>query len=155
MARTIRRGGAVTVEMSLVAPLLIFLFFGIIEFGLTVKDLVGLNQAAREGARCAAVGATPTAIDTRIANSAPTIDTGEFSALYEYRSYDADTGWGEWTVLGINEYGDENNAGVGDQIRIRLQYPHHLVTGRLFASLADDPEQCTITLSTAIVMRRE
>ena len=111
-------------------------------------------EAAREGARTAAVGATPTTIDSRIAASAPTIDTGQITELYEYRSYDQDTSsWGDWTVLGVD--GEYNNAAEGDQIRISLQYPHQLVTGGVFASLADDPENSTITLSTAIAMRRE
>ena len=148
------RRGIATVELAIVAPLLILLLFGIIEFGLIVKDMVGLNQAAREGARTAAVGATPTTIDSRIAASAPTIDTGQITELYEYRSYDQDTSsWGDWTVLGVD--GEYNNAAEGDQIRISLQYPHQLVTGGVFASLADDPENSTITLSTAIAMRRE
>ena len=37
------RRGTTTVEFALVAPLLIFLLFGIIEFGIMVKDVVGLN----------------------------------------------------------------------------------------------------------------
>ncbi len=138
----------------MVAPLLIFLLFGIIEFGLMVKDLVGVNQAAREGARSAAVGATPTTLTTRIAGAAPTINAGNLNATYHYRSFNEGTGaWGSWLSLGID--GSENNAQAGDQIRITIQYPHQLVTGGLFAGLADDPENGTITLNTAIVMQRE
>lgn len=149
-----RQRGTTTVELAIVAPLLIFLLFGIIEFGLMVKDLVGINQAAREGARTAAVGATPATITTRIAGSAPTIDTSQLTTLYEYRSYDEDSStWGNWTVLGTSD--GQNNASDGDQIRISLEYPHQLVTGGVFASLADDPEQGTVSLETAIIMRRE
>jgi len=149
-----RQRGTTTVELAIVAPLLIFLLFGIIEFGLMVKDLVGINQAAREGARTAAVGATPATISARIAGSAPTIDTGQLTTLYEYRSYDEDSStWGNWTVLGTSD--GQNNASDGDQIRISLEYPHQLVTGGVFASLADDPEQGTVSLETAIIMRRE
>ena len=156
MYRAIRSGqrGTTTVELAIVAPLLIFLLFGIIEFGLMVKDLVGINQAAREGARTAAVGATPATITTRIAGSAPTIDTSQLTTLYEYRSYDEDSStWGNWTVLGTSD--GQNNASDGDQIRISLEYPHQVVTGGVFASLADDPEQGTVSLETAIIMRRE
>ena len=35
-----------------------------------VKDLVSVNQAARGGARSAAVGATPATLNTRIAGAA-------------------------------------------------------------------------------------
>jgi len=152
--RTMKRRGATTVELAMVGPLLIFLLFGIIEFGLMVKDLVGVNQAAREGARSAAVGATPTTLDARIAGAAPTIDTTALNIQYDYRSFDeSSNAWSAWQTLGVD--GAENNAEAGDQIRISVQYPHQLVTGGLFAGLADDPESGTITLSTAIVMQRE
>lgn len=138
----------------MVAPLLIFLLFGIIEFGLMVKDLVGVNQAAREGARSAAVGATPSTLTTRIGGAAPTINASDLNITYDYRAFDENTGsWGSWQSLGVD--GSENNAQAGDQIRITIQYPHQLVTGGLFAGLADDPENGTITLNTAIVMQRE
>ncbi len=148
------RTGATTVELALVAPLLIFLLFGIIEFGLMVKDVVGLNQAAREGARVAAVGGTPTTLDARVIAAAPTLDGEKIVTLYERRSYDQATGtWSSWTVLGTSE--GENDAAEGDQIRVTLTYPHPLVTGRLFSGLADDPENGTITLRAAIIMLRE
>jgi len=138
----------------MVAPLLIFLLFGIIEFGLMVKDLVGVNQAAREGARCAAVGALPATLTTRIRSAAPTIDGAALQLTYHYRHFDPSTGvWGPWTALGAS--GAENSADPGDQIRITINYPHQLVTGGLFAGLADDPSSGTITLNTAIVMQRE
>ena len=148
------RGGTTTVEFALVAPLLIFLLFGIIEFGLMVKDVVALNQAAREGSRAAAVGATPATLDDRIRGAAPGIDGAQLATLYEHRSYNEDTAtWSEWTVLGTD--GVENNAAQSDQIKVSLTYPHYLVTGKLFAGLADDPENGTITLRASIIMLRE
>jgi len=152
--RAAPRRGTSTVELAMVAPLLIFLLFGIIEFGLMVKDLVGVNQAAREGARCAAVGATPATLDTRIAAAAPTINGANLQKTYEYRAFDEASGtWGDWQALADD--GVENTAETGDQIRISIQYPHQLVTGGLFAGIADDPGGGTITLRTAIVMQRE
>ena len=148
------RRGTTTVEFALVAPLLIFLLFGIIEFGIMVKDVVGLNQAAREGARVASVGGTPTTLDNRVAGSAPGIPSDQIVTLYEHRSYNEDTGaWTEWTALGTLE--GENNAVPGDQIKVSLLYPHELMTGQLFAGLADDPEQGTVDLHAAIIMLRE
>lgn len=152
--RTTGRRGVTTVELAMVAPLLIFLLFGIIEFGLMVKNLVGVNQAAREGARSAAVGATPATLTARIGGAAPTINTNNLSLTYDFRSFNSNTAsWSAWQTLGTD--GSENNASAGDQIRITVQYPHQLVTGGLFAGLADDPENGTITLNTAIVMQRE
>ena len=153
-ALRLRRAGTTTVELALVAPLLIFLLFGIIEFGLIIKDVIGLNQAAREGVRAAAVGAKPLTVTTRVRSAAPTIAGADIDTQYEYRAYNATTGgWSAWTTLGVQ--GEDNNAGRGDQIRVSLSYPHRLVTGVMFAGLASDAAERTITLRTAIIMQRE
>jgi len=138
----------------MVLPLLLVLLFGIIEFGLIVKDVMGINQAAREGARAAVVGATPSIIDVRINGAAATLDVNQLTKLYEYRHLYEDTAtWGEWTVLGTCD--GDNNAVDGDQIRVSIDYTHQLVSGGLFSGLADNPEEGTMTLSSAIIMRRE
>ncbi|MCD6362067.1 MAG: pilus assembly protein [Armatimonadetes bacterium] len=150
----ISRSGATTVELALVAPLLIFLLFGIIEFGLMVKDVVGLNQAAREAARVAAVGGTPSTLDARVREAAPTINGDNIVTLYERRTFNEDTGtWTEWTALGVSD--GENDAAQGDQIKVTLTYPHPLATGALFSGLADNPDEGTITLKASIIMLRE
>ena len=48
--------GAAAVEFALIAPLLFMLIFGIIQFGLAWSQKEIFIQAAREGARYAAVG---------------------------------------------------------------------------------------------------
>jgi len=146
--------GTTTVEFALVAPLLIFLLFGIIEFGVVVKDVIGLNQAAREGARVAAVGAVPSTLNNRVTGSAPGIPSDEIVTLYEYRSYNEGAGtWSQWTVLGTDD--GENDASPGDQIKVSLTYPHELMTGQLFAGLADNPDQNAVNLHASIIMLRE
>jgi Flp pilus assembly protein TadG len=47
--------GAVAVEMAIVLPLLLLILLGIIEFGRALNVQVSLTQAAREGARYAAI----------------------------------------------------------------------------------------------------
>ena len=81
------RAGTTTVELALVGPLLIFLLFGIIEFGLIIKDVVGVNQTAREGARCAAVGSPPSAITARIATAAPAMNTANLATAYSVPAF--------------------------------------------------------------------
>jgi len=49
--------GAAAVEMALVMPLLILMVMGIIDFGRIFNGEIQLSQAAREGARIAALGA--------------------------------------------------------------------------------------------------
>ena len=153
-----RRSGAVSVEMALVAPLLIVLLFGILEFGLVIKDYLGINQAAREAARIAAVGAPIGTIDVRLDGSAPTIDISKLTRTYEYRTFSESTGaWSAWLPLtNVGSGSDtQNSAPEGAQVRVSLTYPHALLTGPLFARLADDPDTGTIILTAAMVMRRE
>ena len=47
--------GAVAVEMAILLPLLLLILLGIVEFGRALNVQVSLTQAAREGARYAAV----------------------------------------------------------------------------------------------------
>lgn len=49
--------GAVIVEFALIAPILILLVAGTIQFGIMYSQYQVLQGAAREGARCAAVQA--------------------------------------------------------------------------------------------------
>ena len=51
-----RDRGAAAVEFALLLPLLLLLVFGIIDFGRALNAQITLTQAAREGARVAALG---------------------------------------------------------------------------------------------------
>ena len=64
MIRTFHRGaagdrGAVAVEFALILPVLLLIVVGTIEFGRVYSQVQVYNGAAREGARCASVMATP------------------------------------------------------------------------------------------------
>lgn len=48
--------GAAAVEAAIIVPLLVFVVFGIIEFGLLLYDQQVITNACREGARAAIVG---------------------------------------------------------------------------------------------------
>jgi Flp pilus assembly protein TadG len=52
----LRDRGAAAVEMALVLPLLFTMLFGVIDFGRLFNAEIQLSQAAREGARVAALG---------------------------------------------------------------------------------------------------
>lgn len=51
-----RDRGAAAVEFALLLPMLLLLLFGIIDFGRALNAQITLTQAAREGARLAALG---------------------------------------------------------------------------------------------------
>lgn len=55
--------GAVAVELALLAPLLVLLIFSVIQIGLMFGDWMAVNNAARAGARQAAVFGTGTVTD--------------------------------------------------------------------------------------------
>jgi Flp pilus assembly protein TadG len=62
--------GAAAVEMALVMPLLILMVMGIIDFGRIFNGEIQLSQAAREGARIAALGASGPYSSTNVSDRA-------------------------------------------------------------------------------------
>lgn len=70
----LRDRGAAAVEMALVLPLLCTMLFGVIDFGRLFNAEIQLSQAAREGARIAALG--PTAGDPVARAQAAAPDAG-------------------------------------------------------------------------------
>jgi len=148
------RRASVTVELALVVPLLVFLLFAILEFGFLMKNRAELGQAAREGARQAAVGATPTRVDAEIASATQTIESEHLTRLYRFRSWDEGSGtWGSWQTLGVND--GENNASQGDQVQIRLTYQHRLLLPGLMGSVMNAGDDGRVAVVAATVMMRE
>ncbi|MCX6497445.1 MAG: pilus assembly protein [Arthrobacter sp.] len=71
-----RQRGAVAVEFALLAPLLILLLLGIMEFGRAYNAQITLSNAAREGARVMAIGGGPTAALSAAKSAATTLNPG-------------------------------------------------------------------------------
>jgi Flp pilus assembly protein TadG len=61
--------GAAAVEFAIVASVLVMLIFGVLEFGLDFWQVQNLRAATREGARAAAVRATPTQVSDALVNA--------------------------------------------------------------------------------------
>ena len=66
-----RERGAVAVEMALVMPLLVGMIIGIIDFSRIFNAELQLSQAAREGARLAALGFSVSDVKDRAVLAAP------------------------------------------------------------------------------------
>jgi hypothetical protein len=84
--RGARDRGAAAVEFVLVAPLFLLLIFGLVSFGLLLYTLVTAQQAAREGARLAAVGVDDCAswtADVRSRASGVSLADGGISMSFE------------------------------------------------------------------------
>ena len=152
--RTASRRGIASVELAVVAPVLTTLMFGIVELGLMFHSFQQLRSVAREGARQAAVGATPAEIQDRMLAVAGILDPNELSATLEHRGYWGDGTWGQWTALGSDGY--NNTAPAGSHVRVSVTYNHHLVLPGLFGRFADDDAGEGIKVfQTQVTMRRE
>ncbi|UVJ38524.1 TadE/TadG family type IV pilus assembly protein [Arthrobacter sp. CJ23] len=76
MKSNTKERGAVAVEMAILLPLLLLILIGIIEFGRVLNVQVSLTQAAREGARHAAIHYDDGTMDVTAAAlaAAPSLD---------------------------------------------------------------------------------
>lgn len=77
-----REHGAVAVEFALLAPVLIMLLLGIMEFGRAYNAQVTLSSAAREGVRVMAIGNNPTAARAAAKNAATGLQPGLTDASF-------------------------------------------------------------------------
>ncbi|TSE14941.1 pilus assembly protein [Arthrobacter sp. KBS0703] len=73
-----RDRGAVAVEFALVAPLLLALIAGIVEFSHAYNLQISVTQAAREAARTMAIDNNQGAAELAAAAGAPGLNTGDF-----------------------------------------------------------------------------
>jgi Flp pilus assembly protein TadG len=103
--------GAVAVEFALVAPILLLLVFGIIQYGLYFWAAQGGASAAREAARRAAVGDMTSCAD--------------FRTHVRDRIDDLGSGGGAATVTRTYANGPGNTAAaveVGDVVTVRVTF---------------------------------
>jgi Flp pilus assembly protein TadG len=99
--------GQAFVEFVIVLPILVLLIFGITQFGLAFRNYIAITDAARVGARAAAVKRTSSpcaAASTAIQN---TVSAGQWSQISSRIT----------CVAGAN---------VGDQVSVTIQYPYSI-----------------------------
>ena len=75
-----RDSGAALVEFAIIAPLLLLLVFGIIEFGRAYNAQNTLTHAAREGAREFAITQDAIAGETAAKDAATSLDSSKITA---------------------------------------------------------------------------
>jgi len=134
--------------MAVVAPVLIFLLFGIIEMGLLLKDDLVLGSACREAARTAALGRSVAQITTMARTSASSLVSANIGVQLTYLNPATNT-----FVPLTDGPGGSNSAPVGAQIKVSLTYPHNLVGGPLTSGFADPGRPYRTLRTTLIVMR--
>jgi len=145
--------GTAIVEFALIAPLLFFLVFGIIEFGRALNYYNDLTQLAGQGARAAIVSRNPdsTAVGTANANCAANNQTIQCQIAKTFPT-DNQLKTGMSACLGtLNTSTGVITApttapSIGAPVTLRTKYPFHFLTS-LFGA--------TITLTSTQTERLE
>jgi Flp pilus assembly protein TadG len=148
---TKRRRGSTIVEFALLVPVLLAILLGIIEFGWLVKNQLTIANAAREGARAAAVGKNTATIDARVQDMCATLPGAPTSITITKQKdngIDSD-GYAYTTTLGDTACGTNtcNDAATATMIRVRVSTTNRPLTG-FFPFMSR-------TIQVDVVMRRE
>lgn len=137
--------GQAVVEFALVMPILIILFLAIIELAIFMNNHLSVANAAREGARAAAVGRAPDAVKSRVTKLATGLAPITSNDITLQSS--ANNG-STWTNL-VDADGDGfNDAGPGDLIRVTVNIEHNQLTGIV-------PYLSGIDIRKVVTMKRE
>lgn len=127
--------GAAIVEFGIVAPLLLVLLFGVVEFGLMFGNKLDISQGAKEGARLASVNFQETSGTTGAAQTTEIV-----SATCQRMQVAANTSVTIDTSAG---------TAVGDLVIFTVESPYQPVTG------AFDPWLSSRTLTSVVNVRLE
>ncbi len=127
--KLLSRKGQSAVETALILPIIIIIITGIIDFGLTFNNYLIINNASREGARNAAVGASDSQIVSNIKDMASTLDQSK---------------------LKITIVPDGSTRKAGNEVTITVEYDNDLITP-VIGSLVGK----TLHLKAKTVMRIE
>lgn len=88
-----RESGAVAIEAALLTPLLVLLFFGIIEFGMLYKDYLAVTSSVRAGTRMASAEPRITTFAqdaaNQVAKEGAALDMGAVNELWVYKAQPA------------------------------------------------------------------
>jgi len=138
--------GTALVEFALVAPILLLLVFGIIEFGRVLNAYNDLTQLAGQGARAAAVSRNPDG--TAVGAVSGTVDDADCggqttSIQCQLANYYAK----QDSLSGVTVCIPSLPSSIGDHVTVQTSYQYHFLTG--FFGFA------TITLTASQTERAE
>jgi len=141
-----RRSGQAVVEFALIAPILLLIVLGIVEFARAWSAHHVIADAAREGARLSAIADEsigPTEVRDAVQRA---LANGGLDASSVATSCPSGTSAPCIDVV--------DNAGVrGEPSTVYIEYPYRLVWLAPFMNWASGDE--TVTLKSRIVMRNE
>jgi Flp pilus assembly protein TadG len=130
---------------------MILMLFGTVELALVYKDILVLNQSAREGARTASVGNPVATVSSRVGAAAVTVNPAQVNTSCAYRTISNGV-WSGWSTL--TDSGQTNAAPSGAQIRVTVQYSHPLMTG-LLSNQLPNAQNGSVALTSSAIARRE
>ncbi|MBI3946122.1 MAG: pilus assembly protein [Armatimonadetes bacterium] len=135
------RRGATLIEFAVVLGVVLFLMTGIMEFSIIYKDLMVLNQATREGVRCAVVGATSATVDSRVRACAATLAADRLTTEVRYSTDDgASFAATPGTVDG------RNDVPAGALIRVHAEYPHRVLVAAVLPGVTEVRLRCDMIM---------
>lgn len=144
MKRFASDAGVALVEFALVAPVLIFLLVGILDVARGVNAYVTLSNAAREGARYAALhpSAAPSAIASTVKTRIAPLEPAETTVTAYY--------WDGATLRPWPSSGVPASAGGPQYVstQVRVSYPWDAVTLLIGAFFSSSPLQASSTMET-------
>jgi Flp pilus assembly protein TadG len=134
--------GTAIVEFALIAPLLFFLVFGIIEFGRALNYYNDLTQLAGQGARAAIVTRNPDGTAVGTANSdCPANNQTIQCQIAKTFPTDAELKSGISVCLGTLDTSSGQIStpttapAIGSPITVRTKFPFHFLTSLFGASI--------------------
>jgi Flp pilus assembly protein TadG len=132
--RTESERGQSLVEFALVIPIFMILVFSIVDFGMGFHAWITVTNSAREGARLGSVGADAPSIQTRVLDTADTLDAAQM------------------TVTVTNAQGQP-----GESVVVDVDYNYDFITplAGLIEFATGDAISSTLTLSSSADMRLE
>jgi Flp pilus assembly protein TadG len=114
------------VEFALVAPVLLILVLGIVDFGWALRSWMTVTNSAREGARLGAVGAT----------------------CDDIRQRAVDTSGGLLTLADVSAENCQGQRGTSVAVMVRHDYSFVTPLGGLLTTLSGGVLPSTITLTS-------
>jgi Flp pilus assembly protein TadG len=142
------RTGQALVEFALVVPIFMLLVMGVIEFGRAWNLQQTMTEAAREGARRAAVF-DPTVTPAQAASA--------IRAKIQAAGFDstqANIVWQDCTTACV-AVTDFNTLGRNDVVSVQLQMPYQFTFLKRLMDLVDTGANGQITLNTSTRFRKE
>lgn len=123
--------GASAVEFAIIISLLFMVLFGTIQFGIAYNRYQGLQSAAREGARVAAVGGTQDEVRTRVRQSQSLFNASHVQVRVDYSTNNGATWPGSQVVCDDATGNNQCNqaappctmAGIGNLVRVQALVP--------------------------------